>query len=330
MNNTSKLYTIQQAIEKIKENRILVIAGDEALIKQLPSGKWIAGTINHFMDTNGGVVSKDKLHIDDFTDNISEFKITDYSEKDVLSITAESYRNGFSYLVMPLNSPVHQAYGKSTMHMTDLCINPVVGWVAGLEENETKGLSPKVFNGETLEIFENRIAALHCRLANGKQARIEIVNLFSQGNGDTVEFSRYGFTQSDCLVNGKKQNIYDYITSNNIDEKLPFMTDMGGAMINVHPLTLNHKEKTVKMAAAVFPEFTYRLASPIDDYAAEFQKRVPSDTHNIIATISCYANYKYLGLKEKSFGEFTGPLAFGEVGFILFNQTMVLLYIEDK
>lgn len=41
----TQIRTVKQVAELIKTGKTLLIAGDEKLLKQLPKGSWIAGTI---------------------------------------------------------------------------------------------------------------------------------------------------------------------------------------------------------------------------------------------------------------------------------------------
>src|SRR5208337_1820807 len=43
------LFTLQEVSRKIAEGRNLILAGDSALLKQVPAVNWIAGTIPYFM-----------------------------------------------------------------------------------------------------------------------------------------------------------------------------------------------------------------------------------------------------------------------------------------
>jgi hypothetical protein len=57
---------------------------------------------------------------------------------------------------------------------------------------------------------------------------------------------------------------------------------------------------------------------------------IPSNTENIIASCNCILNYLYSELEGKKTGKVTGPITFGEIAYVLVNQTMVYLSVEDK
>lgn len=54
----TQIRTVKQVAELIKTGKTLLIAGDEKLLKQLPKGSWIAGTIPYLMDYSGGILQK--------------------------------------------------------------------------------------------------------------------------------------------------------------------------------------------------------------------------------------------------------------------------------
>ena len=47
------LLTIEETKKLIENGKTLYLAGEEALLKSLPKGNWIGGTIPYFMDTDG-------------------------------------------------------------------------------------------------------------------------------------------------------------------------------------------------------------------------------------------------------------------------------------
>ena len=49
-----KLLTVAEASEAITAGAAVLVAGDESLLRQLPQGRWIGGTIPYFMTDAGG------------------------------------------------------------------------------------------------------------------------------------------------------------------------------------------------------------------------------------------------------------------------------------
>jgi hypothetical protein len=50
-------FTIDEVKAKIGRGETLLLAGDEQVLRQLPAGRWIAGTIPYFMAEQGGEFS---------------------------------------------------------------------------------------------------------------------------------------------------------------------------------------------------------------------------------------------------------------------------------
>ena len=49
-----------------------------------------------------------------------------------------------------------------------------------------------------------------------------------------------------------------------------------------------------------------------------------------VFTCNCILNYLYANLEGKKTGSIVGPITFGEIAYMLLNQTMVYLTFEDK
>ena len=59
----TQIRSVKQVAALINAGKTLLFAGDEKLLKQLPKGNWIAGTIPYFMDYSGGKFSESDLFI---------------------------------------------------------------------------------------------------------------------------------------------------------------------------------------------------------------------------------------------------------------------------
>ena len=59
----NRLMTIAEATDLIRAGLFLMVAADEALLRRLPAGNWIGGTIPYFMGNDGGVATRDKLFV---------------------------------------------------------------------------------------------------------------------------------------------------------------------------------------------------------------------------------------------------------------------------
>lgn len=325
------LLSLDEATELINRNNHLTIAGSEKALKQLPAGNWIGGTIPYFMSTEGGVFTDKKVFVSDITKYAEEIKITAYPENTIENIPGDAFNNGFVYLIIPGLSDIHAQYSLKTHSMDNLMEKPIFGWISGFDLNKFNTDTAKVINGQTLEFLDNAAIAMHCKLPKGKHASIDIVNIFEQDSeADLITFEEAGFEAKSCMINGKKANLFDYINTKQIDTKLPLVANYSGASINIGIQTLDEDSKITKFYAPVQPGAEYRFAKPIKNYITEFEHQVDSiDKQNIALSCNCVLNYLYSELNGKQINGFYGPFTFGEIAYILVNQTLVYLSIED-
>ena len=325
----NKLCTINEVVKMIQNNNILVIAGNESALNQLPAGNWIGGTIPYFMDVNGGTFTKEKLFVTDVTDIQKDFKIRIYDPSNLNNLLADRYVDGFTYILIPAFSEIHQKYAIGAEETDGLYDAPIVGWITGIDLGELGKNTPKVIDGKNKVVSDNKAVCLHIELPEGKMANLEILNIFQQGRGDAIQFKEEGFSCKTCLVNGKEVNFAEFLLSNSIDIRFPLVADYAGAMINISFQDVNKDTKEVKFYAPVRKGVEYKLAQPVKDYVSDFMKIVPGqvESGDIVMSCNCILNYLYSELENKKTGGMTGPITFGEIAYVLVNQTMVYLSV---
>jgi Family of unknown function (DUF6976) len=172
---------------------------------------------------------------------------------------------------------------------------------------------------------------MHVTIPASKAVDIGIVNIFEQGGGDILTFGADGFTCTEVMVNGVKENFADYITRNRLDTKLPLVADYYGALINISFQNVE-PGKDVSFYAPVFTGVRYKHAKAIQDYAALFDTQLHQNNlngENVTFSCNCILNYLYSGLEGKKTDPFVGPITFGEIAYQLLNQTLVYLQITD-
>jgi hypothetical protein len=323
------LADLATTISKINEGKALFLAGDEELLKRLPKGKWIGGTIPYFMDSNGGVASKDKIFVTEAPKECTSASIAWYDERNLDSIVREAPENGFSFVIIPSSSPAHISYAKNAPNYEGMFLKPIIGWIAGVHLNDLGKVSAKVISGASGELSDSKAIAMHVSLPKGKQASIGIINLFRPGKGDAISFEEEGFLVTECIVGGKKVNFVDYLLSRKIDTRLPLVADYSGAMVNVSVQSVDEKKKIVTLYAPVFKDVQYRIAEPVPDYVKSFSASMPPGSVNPAFACNCILNYLYAGLEGKKTGSITGPITFGEIAYQLLNQTLAYLEIKN-
>lgn len=324
---TKTMYEFNEVVQLINKGARLLIAGDDNLLQKLPKGNWVAGTIPYFMSEKGGILTKDELQVIELPKNVIDIKIKNYQFDQLQNIPKDYFPNGFSYILIPAFSKCHINFAKESFTYPGLFDRPLLGWISGHDVKDEKAKA-KVYNGETGEVSSDAAIVLHCDLPPYQFAKINIVNLFQQSNGDTIIFEKDGFEVSECIINGKKQNLANYIREKNLDTKLPLVADYSGAMINVSFNKIDFDKKIVSLYAPVFPKVEYKIANPVINYAEEFNAELGKANIEPMFSCNCILNYLHANLEGKKTGNITGPITFGEIAYILLNQTMVYLTIE--
>jgi hypothetical protein len=323
------LITIEEARQLILDNKVLTIAGSEKSLDRLPKGQWIGGSIPYFMTDNGGCFNEEMVFVSDLTPICSSIRIKTYNTKNVNLLPKNQYPNGFAYLIMPAFSAIHSHYALSTPVIPGLMNTPVFGWISGVDIVKLGDESPIVVDGSTLKKSDEAAVCMHIELIDSLNASIEIINIFQQDHkSDTITFDEVGFSCTECRVNGKKTNLAAYLKDNNIDTQLPLVADFSGTAINVSLQSVNKTSGVTTFYAPVQPGIDYKFASHQSDYLTAFNHAVGSVDSQPALSCNCILNYLYSNLEGKKTGRFCGPVTFGEIAYMLVNQTLVYLNIN--
>lgn len=319
--------TTDEVKKLLEQGKTLLIAGDENLLKKIPKGNWIGGTIPYFMTSEGGQISKEKVFVTMLPEYIEKIDIDSYDENSISKLYEDSPENGFSIMIVPATSPVHLSFAVNAPNFKDFATRPLVGWVSGVHLDDLGKISPKAFNGKTGSFTDKEALVMRLTLPKQWVCDIGIVNIFTQGSGDVIEFLEGGFSAKDILVNGKKTNLVEYLVKNKIDTKMPLVANYSGANVNVGFQNIDESTATVTFYAPVFSGVQYKLAKPVSNYISEFIKSMP-EKQNILFSCNCILNFLYSELEGKKTGSITGPITFGEIAYQLLNQTLVYLTID--
>lgn len=324
-----KLLELNQVIEKIKNGERLILAGCESLLNQLPQGNWIAGTIPYFMDVDGGVFENNKIFVDQVPVEVKKISIKSYDENTLKNFSQDKFDNGYSTIIIPANSKCHQVFAQDSHSFEGVFNTPLIGWIAGINLSDLGKAEPKVYDGSAQSVYKDKAVIMHLELPENKHANIDIINLFQQGDGETITFDSTGFSASDCFINGEKQSFSKFLTENKIDTKLPLVANYCGAIVNTSFQSVDSENNVVNFYAPVFKGVEYKIAKPVEDYIKEFTSIASSLDIEPAFTCNCILNYLYSELEGKKTGKLTGPITFGEIAYQLLNQTLVYLTIED-
>jgi hypothetical protein len=331
---SSALVTREELIEKITSGDYLIIAADENVLTNLPAGNWIAGSIPYFMTTEGGKADRNNI----FVNTINGLspnqppRISLYDTNSISRIAQEAPEHGFTIVILPAMSEVHLSYAQNAPDYANMYFSPIIGWISGVHLDDLGQRSAKIgFGPANGMLFDQQAVAMHIPLPDHQLADINIVNLFSQGDGPEIKFKSTGFNVEGCLVDGVETNLADYIATNNIDTRLPLVANYSGVLINVSIQEVLSAQHRVALYAPVFADVSYKFAKPVESYLDSFNKMLPTATSNNIAfSCNCILNYLYSELDGKKTRDLTGPITFGEVAYQLLNQTLVYLSLTSE
>jgi hypothetical protein len=323
------LLSIEQAAELVKSGTPLCLAGSEASLDRLPRGNWIAGTIPYFMAKDGGVKADDRVFATSFpADQTPAFAY--YTPETLPLVTENTPSSGYAVAIIPAGGVAHRRFAEESRDFESAFLKPTIGWISGVDVADLGKITPKVYDGRTGTKYEDGAVVAHVTLPESQLATIEIVNIFEPDGGDVLRFEETGFAATRCLVNGRSEDLAGYLERRgNSDGRLPLVGDFAGAELNVSVQSIDASSGVVKFYAPVFPGVDYRLARAVTDYGARFdeQMRTSSPT-GIVFSCNCILNYLYGGLEGRKVGELEGPITFGEIGYQLLNQTLVMLRVQ--
>lgn len=328
MRKDEGLMAVAEAAALIKRGAFLCIAGDEAALRQLPTGHWIGGTIPYFMAADGGTISRDQVFVNIVDSFATPPSLRLYDSAALPQLCRNAPENGYSILIIPAFSKCHASFAQNAPNYEEMYMKPLIGWIAGVHLDDLAHATPKVVLGPTGEFSDSLAVVMDVPLPPEKFAQIDIVNLFQPGSGPAICFADTGFSVGECTLDGQPANLADYLLTNAVDTRLPLVADYSGALINVSIKSIDRESRRVELYAPVFPGLAYRIAAPVTDYVTSFQAALPGTNAEITFSCNCILNFLYSDLAGKRTGHVTGPMTFGEIGYQLLNQTLVYLTIS--
>ncbi|MEM9839937.1 MAG: hypothetical protein AAF830_12405 [Pseudomonadota bacterium] len=306
----------------IQSGKILMIAGDEGVLRSLPNGNWIGGTSVYFMTETGGREDRENVFVTEISEAVAH-KTRYIPTSELSSIASQRFGNGATFVIVPAMSSAHVSYATDAAGYEDIFAQPVMGWIAGVHLDEIGATTAKVVDGATGEMYDDGIVVLHTEFTAGRAADVDIINLFEQDqSADELIFEEGGFELTNVIVNGEKRNFAEYIAENEINTELPLVANYAGAMINASFQAVDADARKVNMYAPIMPGTEYRIAKGFGDYTETFASVITEGGENALSC-NCILNYVYGQLEGKSTGNFTGPITFGEIAYVLLNQTLV-------
>jgi uncharacterized protein DUF6976 len=328
MNN--QLMSIDETNSIIDSGKFLLIAGDESVLLKLNKGNWIAGTIPYFMDTDGGITTREKCFITILPDYLLELEIKTYDKDTIKNVYVDGHENGLSFIIIPAMNEIHFSFALNGPSYEHFGYNPLIGWIAGIHLDDLGKETAKTITGKDGQLLEDKAVVIHGSLPDGKYSEIDIINIFKQGSGDEIQFLEDSFTVKDALINGKQRNFADYLKEIGHDTRFPLVADYLGSMINISYQSVDEEKHEVVFYAPVFKGQLYKNAEKLEDYIAKFESQMPKeDIKKIVFSCNCILNYLYSELEGKKTEGISGPITFGEIGYQLLNQTLAYITVKD-
>lgn len=326
----SKLYTKQQVIEFINAGNVMLLSGSANALKDLPKGKWIAGTTPYCMD-NVGKCEEEMIFVDDFTQIAKQSKIEVYDKDTIKNIAINGYKNGVVFLVLPIETDVYYTFSDNSLSYEGIFDNPVVGYVACMKMEDYGKIKPETACGIDGKLTEDKAVALYIELPNDLAARAEIINLDTiDYDTSVIVFPKTGFIQSDCTIDGKPGNIAQYL-ENVIKPKVgnysQLITSQNGALINRDVKVVDVNKGEVSFFSSAYAGDEYRMVKNGADYFKMFNETLADKRSEVAACFSCVSYFfggNFLGKHVSK----NGIYAFGEIAYQLLNKTIVTLEID--
>lgn len=328
--SVNELVAIAEANALIDQGRVLHIAGEEQLLRQLHRGHWIGGTTPYILTRQGGGAERERVFVSELPVGRRDVSTRFVGIGNIPAISTEAPRNGFTIVIAPGMSEVHTIYGLTANRIPGIREIPIIGWISGVHEKDRGHLTPKVFNGVSGEASDSSIVVLQATLPSEKKAAVSIINLFKPGAGDEIVFSEPSFSVKECLINGELTDFYAYASSRELDLQRPLVTELGGEFINVSFKAIDAESRSVQFYAPVMKGRVYRQAAPLPDYRMALVEAAEALQLSPILSCNCYHNYTYGHLEGEQFIPLPGPAVFGELAHVLMNQTLVCLSVSDK
>lgn len=326
---TNGLCSVEEATAIIASGSVVTVAGTESLLRRLPAGSWVGGTSRYFMTADGGIEATDRIFVTELPVDPAAVTIRSYGSDELQRIVTDAPDNGFSFIVIPAESPAHLEYAARAPYYPGLFRTPIVGWISGARLNDLGRIAPLALDGRRRRREADKAVVLHAKLPLDKVARIDSVNMFRAGTGDLITFPTDALSTTDCRVNDQVQNLARYLTETGVDTRLPLVADYAGAPVNTSFRSVDPAAGVVTFYAPVFRSIEYRIAAPIDDYARRFAEAVDDASIEATFACNCVLNYVNGELEGKTIGHLAGPMTFGEIAYQLMNQTVVSLSIID-
>ncbi|MEC9434196.1 MAG: hypothetical protein VYD87_14945 [Pseudomonadota bacterium] len=320
------MMTVEAAAARIRTGAAMLVAGAESALARLPAGRWIGGTSVYFLTESGGRVEREQVMCTEI-EEATDARIRILSPQELPDLAQDRFDGGLTLILIPAFSEAHTRFALDGAAYPGLFDQPLMGWITGVHLDEQATAKPRIFDGRACARHEDGAALLHVETRPGVVADLSIANPFRLGDdpGLRFVFAETGFAARTAFVGGEEVALAPLFASGRADRRLPLMANYAGALINVSVREVDEATGTVSFYAPVVAGVEYRLASPLGDYAAAFAAAGDGEGR---LSCNCVLNFLYGELEGKRAGNHVGPATFGEIAYILLNQTLVRLEMK--
>ena len=171
----------------------------------------------------------------------------------------------------------------------------------------------------------------HVALPESQLASIEIVNIFEPGDGDVLRFTETSFEVGDCLSQRRKKPTWPPTCRPRAWQKANCRWWATSGERTSTPPSSRWTRPPARWCSTprCFTGVDYHFAKPVADYGASFRERLAGyRTEGVGFSCNCILNFLFGELEGQNIGDLRGPVTFGEIGYQLLNQTLVVLRID--
>jgi hypothetical protein len=328
------LCNLEETKKLIGKGLTLAISGNPELLDELPRGNWIGGVTPYLMTESGGMDARDLLIVTPMPEEAKLVSIQRYGVGGLHYLPMDAPEDGFTIVIVPSSSLVHQAYAKAIPAYTEGLNKAIIGWIAGVLQAHFAS-RPKVYFGPIAHAIEDEAVAMHFSLPRSRRAEIKVVNLYeSEGTeteaADEVSFLSEGFSVTHAAVNGKQVVFAKYLCEHRLDKMTPLLATYHGTRLSVDVKSCDIVSGHVVFFAPVFKDVTYRFSKPVKGFASRLKQEIEADARPKVFECICIRNYERLDMGKLPLGKFEGPVTYGEIAHYLTNLSIAQLIITDR